>query len=79
MIEVTVSPARIAAGAAADMEIRLTNSGRAAYLNIIFTIRLPIGIMRLRGPDRVTVSELSQVSRLRRRSASGPTALGATS
>ena len=59
MIEVTVSPARIPVGAAASMEIRLTNSGRDAYLNIIFMIRLPVGIMRLRGPDRVTVSKLS--------------------
>ena len=58
MIEVTVSPARIPAGAAADLEIRLTNSGQDAYLNIIFTIRLPVGIMRLRGPDRITVSKL---------------------
>ena len=57
MIEVTVSPARIPAGAA-DLEIRLTNSGQDAYLNIIFTIRLPVGIMRLRGPDRITVSKL---------------------
>ena len=59
MIEVTVSPARIPAGAAADLEIRLTNSGQDAYLNIIFTIRLPVGIMRLRGPERITVSKLS--------------------
>jgi len=59
MIEVTVSPARIPVGAAARMEIRLTNSGRSAYLNIIFMIKLPVGIMQLRGPDRVTVSKLS--------------------
>lgn len=58
MIEVTVSPARIPAGVAADLEIRLTNSGQGAYLNIIFTIRLPVGIIRLRGPDRITVSKL---------------------
>lgn len=59
MIEVTMSPARISAGAATDMEILLTNSGQRAYLNIIFTFRLPVGIMRLRGRDRVTVSRLS--------------------
>ncbi len=52
-------PAKQSARAAADMEIRLTNSGLDAFLNIIFTIRLPVGIMRLRGPDRVTVSKLS--------------------
>jgi hypothetical protein len=50
MIEVAVSPARIPAGAATDLEIRLTNRGQNAYLNVIFTIRLPVGIMRLRGP-----------------------------
>ena len=58
MIEVTVSPARIPAGAVADLEIRLTNSGQGAYLNIIFTIRLSAGIIRLHGPDRITVSKL---------------------
>jgi hypothetical protein len=58
MIEVVVSPARIPVGVA-DLEIRLTNSGRGACLNIIFTIRLPVGIMRLRGQDRITVSKLS--------------------
>ena len=59
MIDVTVSPARIPVGAAADLEIRLTNSGQDAYLNIIFTIRLPVGIMRLRGPDGIKESRLS--------------------
>jgi len=58
MIEVVVSPARIPAGVA-DLEIRLTNSGQGVYLNIIFTIRLPVGIMQLRGPGRITVSRLS--------------------
>jgi hypothetical protein len=58
MIDVVVSPARILVGAA-NMEIRLTNSGSEAYLNIIFTIRLPVGIMRLRGPERITVGKLS--------------------
>jgi hypothetical protein len=59
MIDVTVSPARIPVGVAADLEIRLTNSAQDAYLNIIFTIRLPVGIMRLRGPDRITERKLS--------------------
>jgi hypothetical protein len=57
MIEVTVSPARIPAGVA-DLEIRLENTGRETCLNIIFMIRLPVGIMRLRGQDRITVSKL---------------------
>ena len=58
MIEVTVSPARITAGAVTDLEIRLANSGQNAYLNVIFTIRLPVGIMRLRGTDKITVGRI---------------------
>lgn len=59
MIEVTVSPARIPASTVADLEIRLTNSGREPLWNIIFTIRLMAGIMRLRGPDKITVNTLA--------------------
>jgi hypothetical protein len=59
MIEVTVSPARIPAGAPADLEICLTNTNQdAPYLNVIFAIRLPVGLMRLRGRDRITASSL---------------------
>ncbi len=57
MIEVAVSPARIPAGVA-DLEIRLTNSGPGVCLNVIFTIRLPVGIMRLRGQDTIRESRL---------------------
>jgi hypothetical protein len=68
MIEVAVSPARIPAGIA-DLEIRLTNSGPGVCMNIIFTIRLPVGIMRLRGPEKITERSLppggSVTSRLR--------------
>jgi hypothetical protein len=59
MIEVAVSPVRIPAGAAADVEIRLTNSGPGPCTNIIFTIRLPAGIMRLRGREKIEVSKLA--------------------
>ncbi len=58
MIEVTVSPARLPVGAA-DLEILLTNRGQNAYLNVIFTVKLPVGVMRLRGSDRITVSRLA--------------------
>ncbi len=58
MIEVTLSPARIPAGTPVDLEIRLKNSGQDAYLNVIFTIRLSVGIIRLHGPDRIAVSKL---------------------
>lgn len=58
MIEITVLPAKIPAGAAADMEIRMTNRGQDAYLNIIFTIRMPVGLMRLRGQENIRVPKL---------------------
>jgi len=59
MIEVTVSPARIPAGAPASLEVRLTNSGPDPYLNVIFAIKLTVGVRRLRGPDTITVPKLS--------------------
>jgi hypothetical protein len=59
MIEVTMLPARLRAGTVAEMEIRLTNSGPRAYLNIVFAIRLPAGIMRLRGQDTVRAGRLA--------------------
>ena len=55
MIEVAVS--RIHAGIT-DLEIQLTNSGQYECLNVIFVIRLPAGVMRLRGQDRITASRL---------------------
>jgi CHAT domain len=58
MIEVTVSPGRITAGAA-DLEIRLTNRGHDKCLNVIFTLKLPVGIIRLRGTDTVRAKELA--------------------
>jgi hypothetical protein len=58
MIEVTVSPERIAAGTA-DLEIRLTNRGHDKCLNVIFTLKLPVGMMRLRGADTVRAKELA--------------------
>ena len=57
MMTVAVSPSRIRAGVA-DLEIRLKNSGQRACLNIIFVVRLPVGVMRLRGQDRITAPRL---------------------
>jgi CHAT domain-containing protein len=57
MIDVAVSPMRIPAGVA-DLEIRLMNNGDDVCLNIRFVIRLPVGIMRLRGQDKITVPSL---------------------
>ena len=36
----------------------MTNSARGVCLNVIFVIKLPVGIMRLRGLDRITASRL---------------------
>lgn len=58
MIEVEVLPGRIPVGVA-DLEVRLTNRGPEAYLKVIFTIRLPVGIMRLRGQESITANRLS--------------------
>jgi len=58
VIEVGVSPARMPAGEAADLEVRLTNTGRGGCMSIIFTIRLPAGITRLRGRERIEVGRL---------------------
>jgi hypothetical protein len=50
MIEVTISPAHVGD---ADLNICLINSGPYEYLNVIFVIRLPAGVMWLRGQERI--------------------------
>jgi hypothetical protein len=59
MIEVAVSPARIPVGAASEVGICLTNTGQHAYLNVIFTITLPVGIIRLRSRDTIRAGKLA--------------------
>jgi uncharacterized repeat protein (TIGR01451 family) len=58
MIDVGLSPARIYAGDPVDLEISLTNTGMHTCTNVIFMIRLPIGIVRLRGQERIEQSRL---------------------
>lgn len=50
MIEVAISPIHLGDN---DLKICLTNSGPYEYLNVIFVIRLPAGLMRLRGQERI--------------------------
>jgi CHAT domain len=50
MIEVAISPVRLGD---TELEICLTNSGPYECLNVIFVIRLPAGLMRLRGKERI--------------------------
>jgi hypothetical protein len=50
MIEVAMSPVHLGD---TDLHICLTNSGPYECLSVIFVIRLPAGIMRLRGQERI--------------------------
>ena len=59
MIEVVISPARIQAGSAADLSIRLTNDSQGICTNVIFSVRLSPGIMRLRGREKIEASMLA--------------------
>jgi hypothetical protein len=59
MIEVKVAPTHIQADTDSDVEIRLTNVGHGACRNIIFTVRLPAGMVLLRGRDRISADALA--------------------
>lgn len=50
MIEVTISPVHVGDS---DLMICLTNSGPYEFLNVIFVMSLPSGVMRLRGQERI--------------------------
>src|ERR1700733_11434126 len=50
MIEVAVSRAHVGD---TDLSVCLTNSGPYECLNVIFVIRLPAGVMWLRGQERI--------------------------
>jgi hypothetical protein len=58
MIDVGVSPARIRCGEPAELAVTLTNTGTRICRRVIFVIRLPVGIVRLRGQERIELSEL---------------------
>ena len=55
MIDVGVSPARIHAGDPVELDISLTNTGAGTCTKVIFTVRLPVGLVRLRGPSKIEV------------------------
>jgi hypothetical protein len=59
MIEVRVSPTHIQADTDSDVEVRLMNVGHGTCRNIIFTVRLPAGLVLLRGRDRISVDALA--------------------
>ena len=53
MIDVDLSPGRIRAGDPVELDITLTNSGTSVCTNVIFTLRLPAGIARLHGQEKI--------------------------
>ncbi len=58
MIKVSVSPERVLAGEPSDLDIRLTNTGTAPCTSIVFTVRLPAGLLRLSGRPKIEVGRL---------------------
>ncbi len=58
MIKVSVSPERVLAGEPSDLDIRLTNTGSAPCTSIVFSVRLPAGLLRLSGRPKIEVGRL---------------------
>lgn len=58
MIEVSLRPSEIQAGQKAELEVCLANPGPGSCTNVIFTLRLPAGLRRLVGRERIEVGRL---------------------
>jgi CHAT domain len=58
MIEVTLGPAELFVGEAADLVVQLSNTGPGTCTHIIFTLTLPGEIMLLQGQDEIEVPRL---------------------
>ncbi len=58
MIQVGVSPARIQVDDPVDLDISLTNTGAGICSKVIFTVRLPAGLVRLRGSSKIEVDRV---------------------
>jgi hypothetical protein len=58
MIHVGLSPARIHAGDPVELDISLTNTGAGTCTKVIFTVRMPVGLVRLRGPSKIEVDRV---------------------
>jgi hypothetical protein len=58
MIRVGVSPARIHVDDPAELDISLTNTGTGICSKVIFTVKLPTGLVRLRGPSKIEVDRV---------------------
>jgi hypothetical protein len=58
MIHVDVLPARIHVDDPVELDISLTNTGAGICSKVIFTVRLPAGLVRLRGPSKIEVDRV---------------------
>jgi uncharacterized repeat protein (TIGR01451 family) len=58
MIHVGVFPAHIHADDVVELDICLTNTGDRTCTKVIFTIRLPAGLVRLRGPAKIEIDRM---------------------
>jgi hypothetical protein len=58
MIRVGVSPVRIHVDDPAELDISLTNTSAGICSKVIFTVRLPAGLVRLRGPSKIEVDRV---------------------
>ena len=58
MIRVGVSPALIHVGDPVELDISLTNTGAGTCTKVIFTVRMPVGLVRLRGPLKIEVDRV---------------------
>lgn len=53
MIEVTIEPTTIPAGKPVRLEVKLANLGRERCSRIVCTLRMPAGLVRLHGKEKI--------------------------
>ena len=58
LIQVTISPTQLPAGMAEDIDVRLTNVGPGRCTNVVFSLRLPVGLVLLKGTGKIQRSAL---------------------
>lgn len=59
LIQVTISPVHLRAGMAENIDVRLTNVGPGRCTNIIFSVRLPVGLVLLKGTVKIQQNTLA--------------------
>jgi hypothetical protein len=58
VIHVGVSPVRIDVDNPVELDFSLTNTGARTCSKVIFTVRLPAGLVRLRGPSKIEIDHV---------------------